>query len=160
MQIREQGRQVQLIRSPYDSTKKRCVQTVFCHFKRSYKYLSADMNDYLSAEQIALLSDDEKKQLSDWLKARTDKDLTDDRRLRIRIADKIIDALTDAILSYDPAKDDNVLSADLSEVDVAKIYGAIDRLKKAMKKKGLARVKKIAQEEPDRTDDPATIPGM
>jgi len=152
MQIREQGRQVQLIRSPYDSTKKRCVQTVFCHFKRSYKYLSADMNDYLSAEQIALLSDDEKKQLSDWLKARTDKDLTDDRRLRIRIADKIIDALTDAILSYDPAKDDNILSAD--------IYDAIDRLKKAMKKKGLARVKKIAQEEPDRTDDPATIPGM
>jgi hypothetical protein len=110
------------------------------------------MNDYLSAEQIALLSDDEKKQLSDWLKARTDKDLTDDRRLRIRIADKIIDALTDAILSYDPAKDDNILSAD--------IYDAIDRLKKAMKKKGLARVKKIAQEEPDRTDDPATIPGM
>lgn len=160
MQIREQGQQVQLIRSHYDSTKKRCVQTVFCHFKRSYKYLSADMNDYLSAEQIVLLSDDEKKQLSDWLKSKSDKDLTDQRMYTILLADKTINLLADAILSYEPTKDDSMLSADLKEVDSTKIYDAIDRLKKAMKKKGLARVKKIAQEEPDRTDDPATIPGM
>jgi hypothetical protein len=128
MQIREQGKQVQLIRSPYDSTKKRCVQKVVHTFKQRYSYSSDDVNRYLSAEQVADLSDDEKKTLSDWLKAKTDKTTADDRKYSISYADSHISKAADAISS------DGV-----SAEQAAKIWEAMTTLSKALKKSGHPR---------------------
>jgi hypothetical protein len=143
MQIREQGQQVQLIRSPYDKTKKRCVQKVVHHFPRQYSYLSADVNQYLSAEQLADLSDDEKEYLSDWLKARADKALADGRRYKISGADKNLSDLADAILSDGVTPEQS-----------AKIAEALAKVSKALKKKAreAARSKPAAPAEPPAAD--------
>ena len=125
MQIRIQGKQVQLIRSPYCKEKKRCVQKVVHTFKQQLIYSSDDMNKYLSAEQVADLSDDEKKTLSDWLKAKTDKKSADDRLYAIGFADKQIIRSADAILS------DGV-----SQEQAGRIWEAMDKLAKALKKSG------------------------
>jgi hypothetical protein len=131
MQIREQGKQVQLIRSPYDKTKKRCVQKVAHIFPRQYFYSSDDITTYLSAEQIADLSDDEKKTLSDWLKGRADKSAADNRRNRIISADISLSALADAILS------DGV-----TDEQAAAIVEGLAKVAKALKKSGHKSSKK------------------
>jgi hypothetical protein len=128
MQIREQGRQVQLIRSPYDSTKKRCVQKVVHTFKQQYRYLSDDITKYLSADQVSDLSDDEKKTLSDWLRAKSDKESADDRKTSINLADWRISQSADAISS------DGV-----SAEQATKIWEAIEKLSKALKRSGHPR---------------------
>ena len=125
MQIREQGRQVQLIRSPYDSVKKRCVQKVVHTFKKQYIYSSDDITEYLSVQQVEDLSDDEKKTLSVWLATKADKMSADVRRNRIILADTTIEGLADAISS-------DGVSAD----QALKIWEAIDKLSKVLKKTG------------------------
>ncbi len=140
MQIREQGKQVQLIRSPYDAARKRCVQHVAHKFERRIQYLSADPADYLSAEQIADLSADEKQTLSDWLRAKADKRAADDRSYAIRLADSHIIRLADAILS------DGLIDSQHAD----RIWGAVSKLEKALKKSGHPR--------PRRGRAPATAP--
>lgn len=131
MQIREQGKQVQLIRSPYDKTLKRCVQVVFLKFKRQYIYTSANLQDYLSAEQMETLSDNERVQLSDWLKAKADKNKSDDLRFAIMAADNGLIRLADAILSdYGNA---------ITPERAAAVWAGLDAVAKAMKKKGHAK---------------------
>ena len=125
MQIREQGKQVQLIRSPYDPAKKRCVQKVAHTFERQHSYLSDDVNKYLSAEQVADLSDDEKKTLSAWLKVRADKRMAYDREAAIRYAHIHIISAADAISS-------DGVSADQAAI----MWEAMDRLGKSLKKAG------------------------
>lgn len=131
MQIREQGKQVQLIRSPYDKEKKRCVQKVVHIFPRQYVYSSDDLTKYLSAEQLADLSDDEKKTLSDWLKARADKSLSDGRRYRIMMADKELSSLADGILSEG-------INDDVAAV----IFEGLAKVAKALRKAGYKAPKK------------------
>lgn len=128
MQIRIQGKQVQLIRSPYCKEKKRCVQKVAHTFKDPIIFSSDDVNTYLSAEQVADLSDDEKKTLSDWLRDKVDKSSAADRRFFISWADKNIIKSADAILS-------DGVDAD----QAGKIWEAIERLSKALKKSGHPR---------------------
>lgn len=128
MQIRIQGKQVQLIRSPYCKEKKRCVQKVAHTFKDPIVFSSDDLNTYLSAEQLADLSDDEKKTLSDWLRDKVDKSSAADRRFFISWADKNIIKSADAILS-------DGVDAD----QAGKIWEAIERLSKALKKSGHPR---------------------
>lgn len=125
MQIRIQGKQVQLIRSPYCKEKKRCVQKVAHTFKDPIIFSSDDVNTYLSAEQVADLSDDEKKTLSDWLREKADKCSAADRRFFISWADKNIIKSADAIFS------DGV-----DAEQAAKIWEAMERLGKALKKSG------------------------
>jgi hypothetical protein len=142
MQIREQGQQVQLIRSPYDKTKKRCVQKVVHHFPKHGVYSSDDITKYLSAEQLADLSDDEKKTLSDWLKVRADKYLADSRRYKISGADRNLSDLADAILS------DGV-----TPEQATMIAGALAKVSKALKKKAReARPKPAAKPVPPAAD--------
>ena len=128
MQIRIQGKQVQLIRSPYCKEKKRCVQKVAHTFKDPIIFSSDDVNTYLSAEQVADLSDDEKKTLSDWLRDKVDKSSAAYRRFFISWADKNIIKSADAILS-------DGVDAD----QAGKIWEAIERLSKALKKSGHPR---------------------
>lgn len=143
MQIREQGRQVQLIRSPYDPEKKRCVQKVAHTFKQQYLYSSDDINKYLSAEQVLDLSDIEKKQLSDWLRTRADKNLADARRSKISYSDKYISAVADAVLS------DGV-----SVEQAAKIWAAMDKLAKQLKKSGHPKSSAKVQSTSNVTEQP------
>ena len=125
MQIREQGRQVQLIRSPYDKSKKKCVQKVVHKFERRYEYPSADISNYLSPDQIADLSDDEAKTLSEWLKSKVDKKQADDRKYSIEYADNYISKAGDAILS-------DGVSAEKAK----QIWEAMEKLGKTLKKAG------------------------
>ncbi len=132
MQIREQGKQVQLIRCPYDRIKKRCVQRVAHKFERRIEYLSADPAEYLSAEQLADLSDDEQKTLSDWLKAKADKQAACNRKIAILFADNSIMRIADAILS------DGLIDEQHAE----RIWGAMSQLEKALRKSGHPRPKR------------------
>lgn len=127
MYIREQGKKVQLLRSPYDPVKKRCVQKLAHSFPRSYYYSSAELDKYLSAEQIADLSDDEKKELTAWLSERSDKNLADTRKQSIDSAPYYTNQLADNISSD---------VVELSEKQAARIWDAMDKLAKAMKKAG------------------------
>lgn len=128
MQIREQGRQVQLIRSPYDPVKKRCTQKVVATFKQHYSYSSVDINKYLSAEQLLILTDDEKKTLSDWLINKSTAIASGDRSHIISAADRSIGRIADAILADG-----------IPAYQAAKIYEAMDKLAKALKKMGHPR---------------------
>jgi hypothetical protein len=128
MQIREQGRQVQLIRSPYDPEKKRCIQKVAHTFKQQYQYLSADLKEYLSDEQIADLSDNEKAKLSDWLKTKADRISADDRKSKISYSDRYISLVADAISSDG-----------LDSAQALKIWLSIEKLSKVLKKSGHPR---------------------
>lgn len=130
MYIREQGKKVQLLRSPYDPVKKRCVQKLAHSFPRSYSYSSAELDKYLSAEQIDDLSDDEKQELTAWLTERSDKNLADARKHSIDSAPYYTNQLADNISSD---------VVELSEKQAAKIWDAMDKLAKAMKKAGHKR---------------------
>ena len=135
MQIREQGRQVQLIRSPYDPTKKRCVQKVVHTFQQRYSYAPDNLNIYLSDEQLADLSDDEKKTLSDWMKKKADKRKTDDRLYSIRLADSNIIKSADAI---------SAVGVDAEKAST--IWAAIEKLSKVLKKAGHPKGKSKGKE--------------
>lgn len=129
MQIREQGKKVQLIRSPYDSEKKRCVQKLAHSFPRAWIYTSADLDKYLSAEQIDDLSDDEKQELTAWLSARTDKDTASKMENAISFAGDRINAAADAILS----------DVKVEEKLAIHMWEAMDKLSKALKKAGFKK---------------------
>lgn len=128
MQVREQGRQVQLIRSPYDSVKKRCVQKVVATFKQSYFYSSVNINDYLSASQLLILTDGEKKTLSDWLINKSTAVASTNRASVVSESDKFIGRLTDAILADG-----------IPAYQAAQVYAEMDKLAKALKKMGHPR---------------------
>lgn len=125
MQIRVQGQQVQLIRSPYDAIKKRCVQKVVHTFQKHDNYLSANIDDYLSDEQREDLSSEEKQLLHSWLRDRFYSHQANERKESIRLAYANIVKTSAAILA-DGIEDENAQS----------IYEAIDILRSALKKKG------------------------
>ena len=128
MQIREQGRLVQLIRSPYDPARKRCVQKVVHTFPQHAKIGSASPEGVLSADQLADLSADEIKTLSDWLRAQSDKRAADDRQFDIRYASFRLSRLADAI------KADGV-----DDGQAAAIWAGLELVGKALKAGGHRR---------------------
>lgn len=133
MQIREQGRQVQLIRSPYDSAKKRCTQKVVHTFKSSVLYSTDDIKKCLSDEQLLDLSADEIQTVEVWIKARFNNSAQNSRSYSIMMASQTINSLADAILSDG-----------LTDQQAANIWLAIDALAKSMKKSGHAKSAKKA----------------
>lgn len=135
MQIREQGRKVQLIRSPYSKELKKCVSHVAHTFER-HKARSGSMDQCLSVEQIADLSDAEKIQLSDWLKRKMDESLSFNRSSSIRSSAYTLSELADAISS------DGV-----DEKTANVIYQKIDNLLKALKKSGHKKPKAVTKKQ-------------
>lgn len=125
MQIRVQGKQVQLIRSPYDPAKKRCVQKVILTFPKRHNGYEVDPAKYLSADELAKLSDDEVKTLSDWLQKESDTKLADDRKLSIKTSKYSIGRLADAISA-------NGIDAEKA----SELWISIDLLTKSMRKAG------------------------
>lgn len=135
MQIRTQGKQVQLIRSPYDPIKKRCTQKVIATFPVYENYDSLNLHDHLSAEHINLLSADEVVAVTTWLTTRVAKADAFSRERSIREAGANICKTADAI------------SSDGIDFEGAqKIYLALDMLKKALKKAGHKREKSVPTE--------------
>jgi hypothetical protein len=124
MQIREQGNQVQLIRSPYDKDKKRCVAHVAHTFKIPSDY-SMTPDKYLSAEQIADLSVEELAHFDAWLRAKAAKKSAESRAFRISYADRWIGEAVSAIAA------DGV-----SSEQAVKIWAAMDAMAKTLKKAG------------------------
>ncbi len=146
MQIREQGRQVQLIRSPYDKDKKRCVQKVVHTFQQLHSYPTHDITKYLSAAQVADLSADERKTLSGWLLAKADKELAVARRHAIDYVDRQMNNAVDAISA-------DVLS--VSAERAAAIWESIEKLSKTLKRAGHPKSGAKAPGPPQVAGDPA-----
>lgn len=148
MQIREQGKQVQLIRSPYNPVKKRCVQKVVHTFKQQYEYKSDDVSLYLSASQLADFTDVEKSELSAWLKKQKDDKTKEDRARTILLADVNLGRLANAV------------EMDAITVEkAAEIWASISILTKALKKAGHPKpVKAVIQDNPV-TGDQSTVQG-
>lgn len=136
MQIREQGKKVQLIRGVYDPTPgvKRFIQTVVHTFNRPevvfsdaerFVFTKTKPEDYLNAEQYADLSVDEKVKLYAWLINKVEKQEYDARCRAVVQADKLLTDLAAAIPS-----------AHVSETAAADIWDAMAKVAKALKKAG------------------------
>jgi len=125
MQIREQGRQVQLIRSPYDKEKKRCVQKVVHAFKQQPYYSAQDLTRYLSAEQLADLSDDEKRTLGVWLQNKIDARAAAGRETAVSIVSTYASRAAEAISSG---------RVPVTTEQAAEMWEAMGQLAKALKK--------------------------
>lgn len=125
MQIREQGKQVQLIRSPYDPEKKRCVQKVIGHFPRY-------SDEKPSADLLNILTDDERKQLDAWFAARSDKQAAGRRQSAVILASMHLEGIAAAVDLMTPEQ-------------AAATWSAIGRLQVALKKAGHKRPKVAGQ---------------
>ncbi|MFH1493968.1 MAG: hypothetical protein ABIG70_04140 [Pseudomonadota bacterium] len=124
MQIRIQGQKVQLIRSTYDPTLKRCTARVVVSFNKW-------TDGRLSAEQMALLSDDEKSTLDNWLSDQRIKREQSGRGLAILLADSRLSELADAI---------RVGKA--TELQAAAIWSGMENVAKALRAGGHKRQKR------------------
>lgn len=128
MQIREQGRQVQLIRAPYDPEKRRCVQKVIEHFQRQDHYESDIIADYLSADKMKSLSEEEKAELAHWLKCKVELNTAAYRERCLNTVASTIRGAVDAMESLEIKK--NVAYM---------IWSAIEEMTKALEKAGHKR---------------------
>lgn len=104
MQIREMGKQVQLIRASYVQQKKRCMQTVVYTFKQQERYV-VNLSQYLSENAIADLNDGEKETLKQWLIKRNHTAQTEARIKSVAGAELNISTLIDALKNMDVSKE-------------------------------------------------------
>lgn len=139
MIIREQGQQLQLIRSPYDPEKKRCVQKVIATFEKRYTYTEHDRDKILSDDKLnniiygdKHLSDDERKKLTEWLQSRIDRAVQAFMQaVVIVIHDRMRDAA--AALAND--------TVPLTQAGADAIFAAMDVLAAALKARKFKRPK-------------------
>lgn len=123
MQFRIQGKQLQMIRSVYDTAKKRCIQSVIHTVPRYTDKITSD-------EQIKNLTDNEKEELSAYLTKTADEKLAFERRIKIAGVGVNFKSLTDAILSVK-----------LTEEQSASIWSGLSDVQKALKKSGYQKPK-------------------
>jgi hypothetical protein len=130
MIIREQGRQVQLIRSPYNKDLKRCIPHVFMNFPKRERYESAYLDDYLTQEQKEELTEQEKDKLQTWFikKEIARKSATSENALA-SVESVLREAAKGAKNDYSFLNNGKALA----------IYEAIDELQKQLRKKGYTR---------------------
>jgi hypothetical protein len=129
MQIRIQGKKVQLIRSAYDSAKKRCVQKMVHSFDdQLHGVWFPRLSAYLTPDQIADLSDAEKLQLHAWLERKRSEweDKRDKRQL-----DSLESDFEQLSLYISP----QTVNSDKA----TSIYRALALVSKALKKAGYSR---------------------
>lgn len=125
MQFRVQGKQLQMIRSVYDSAKKRCIQHVI-HTVPSY-------TDKISSDyQIDKLTDSEKEELSAYFVKKSDKKLSDSRENTLNLVEYTFSRLTDAISS-----------SKLTKEQSANIWAGLSDVQKTMKKAGYSKPKPV-----------------
>lgn len=136
MQIREQGKQVQLIRSSYDKEKKRNIAKVVAHFPR----YESDIK--LSDDVLKVLSQDEIAEVNLWLSDRKAKADSSAANFVALCANQRIFSVTEVVPQ---------LTGDVA----AKVWEEIARLQKALKKAGH---KKPAVSAPKIAKDPRQMP--
>ena len=119
MQFRVQAKKLQFIRSVYNSTTKRCDQKLVGSISRY-------TNEMPSDDQIEMLTDKERHELSVYLankKAETQKTM---HWSAVYNADKTLSAIADGILSGEA----------VSDVQAAAIWRGVAAISKALKKSG------------------------
>ena len=153
MIIREQGQQLQLIRSPYDPAKKRCTQKVIATFEKRFTY---DMDKILSDDKLnniiygdKHLSDDERKKLTEWLQARVDSAVKFSAETAVRYAKGRITEIAAALAS------DAVV---LDQAGAEAIYAAMDALTAALKARKLKRPKAPAPAPAPKAEEKGLFP--
>ena len=128
MQFREQGKQVQCIRSTYSSEHKRSQQKVVAAFDR---YATT-----LPTAEIAALTDQERSELTAWFEARD----TEKRALRhaslARTAAGTLTPVADAI---------SAVGKTMSAADAAATWAALDQVAQALRQTGHAKPKAKAK---------------
>jgi hypothetical protein len=125
MQFRVQANKIQFIRSVYNPGTKRCDQKLVGTMSR---YAGEPTDD-----QIKNLTDDEKNQLSAYLKAKTGEVLASKRRMAVNYLAEHIEHGHQAILAGEPIK------------DPLELWNQIDALQKALKKAGFKKPAKTAK---------------
>ena len=138
MVIREQGRQVQLLRSPYDKEKQRCIQKIFMTFERREIYATGNLADYLAPEQIEQLTPEERQKLVSWLYTK------EYQRKSNQAANALASVSETLVQAAQGAKNDYTF---LNESSAQKIYSAMDDLQKWLRKKGYTRPAPIKAEQ-------------
>lgn len=103
MQIREMGKQVQLIRASYVPAKRRSVQKVVHTFKRQQNYV-VNLSLYLTASQLNDLSDAEKLTLTQWLRKKIDIAAAEARQSAIANASTNLLAIAHALRYDNPGR--------------------------------------------------------
>lgn len=119
MQIREQGRKVQCIRSVYDPAVQRSHQKVVASFPR----YTTDM----PTSGLDALTDEERQTLENWLAAKRDQHQSAHRSYVARNAEQWLGELSASLAANDPAT---------SPEKAAAIWKAIGEVAKALRKAG------------------------
>lgn len=150
--IREQGRQVQLVRSVYSKEKVRSLQQVFMTFERRERYETTVISDYLTQEQIEQLTEPERQKLSFWLYKK------EDERKRSQTSSALAAIAETLKLAAQGARTDYTF---LNETTALSIYSSMDELQKQLRKKGYTRPAQVKAEqvEPEQPkEEPAPPP--
>lgn len=126
MQIREQGKKIQLIRSIYNKETKICDQKLIGTVE---KYGDKQLTMHADFE----LREDEREQLQKWLDERKEQTAAEDRKYCILSSDRRISDISNAI---------KVESNRIDTGKATKIYAAIDELTKTLRKAGFKRPEK------------------
>lgn len=133
MQIREQGRKVQCIRSEYDPSIRRSRQKVVATLAR--------WTHTMPTEGLDELTDDERKTLADWLAAKQDQSQQATRAYAARSAATWLGDLSAALASGE---------TDMTPEKAAAIWKGLGDVAKALRKAGHAKpkaVRKVASKE-------------
>lgn len=127
MQIREQGRQIQCIRSTYDATIKRSRQKVVAVIER--------WSDHMPLIGLDELSDTERQELAEWFDAKRAKAVADHQKWAVTGAPQVLENLAKAIRATD--------TLDVNQIDAIKA-GLADVMK-ALRKAGPQKPHKATQ---------------
>lgn len=128
MQIREQGKKIQCIRSAYDPEIKRSRQSVVLTFSRWATRLPPD-------DELAELTDSERQELVTWFEQREAVQADSDRKLTLSCLVRNIERLTAAVSAAE--------DGELSEGQAADAWAELARLQKALKAAGFPRPKQV-----------------
>ncbi len=124
MQFREQGKQIQCIRSAYDPAIKRSHQTVIATFNRS--------TDTIPAADMTGLTDQERQELAVWFQQRQASKLAALQQQRVQLAAQTLTDLANAIRMSNP----------LTNEEAVAIWQGLSVLGKVMKKAGHPKPKR------------------
>ncbi len=124
MQVREQGKQILLVRTHYDAAKKRTEGKVFAKFERYVSTIPDSIRPLLNLEPI-----NEIEQLERFFIDRKEKDAYDLDCMYLRTIDQYIKRTIKALAS-------EKVAPLLGKRKAGELYESIELLKKALKKAG------------------------
>lgn len=129
MQIREQGKKIQLIRTHYNKEKKRTEGKVFDSFEKHLSTIPEGIRNQLNNEEVG--------QLESYLSERSRNDAVDTLKGSLSIASLVLKRSVEA-LAIDEALED------FTQAKANEIYANMEALKKALKKAGFKQAAKSA----------------